>query len=87
MPRAFLTESERRAVRGDEDMNPNSRSTYIARIRNRFEAMEEDARILRENRPDLYEQLHEVVCEEDIDERIARLEKQMAELSDEGVDG
>lgn len=86
MARAFLTDAERRAVKGDEEMDQNNRSTHFANIRGRMEAMGEDARLLREHRPDLYEQLHEAVCEEEIDERIQRLENQVEELSGENDD-
>ena len=80
MVRAFLTDAERRAVEGDEEMDQNNRSTHLANIKGRFGAMQEDARLLREHRPDLYEQLHEAVCEEEMDERIQRLENQVEEL-------
>jgi uncharacterized protein (UPF0335 family) len=42
--------------------------------------MEEDARLLRRHRPELYEQLRDVVVEEELSERIERLEREVEEL-------
>ena len=86
MPRALLTDAERRAVRGDEDMTQNNRSSHLSRVRRRMDDMATDAELLREYRPELYERLHESVCEEDIDERVAALERQVRELRNEGDD-
>lgn len=59
--RALLTESEREAIQ-----NPESKDNpYVAvsRIRTKIEdELPEDVEILRENRPDLLEELQEVVC-------------------------
>lgn len=81
--RALLTEAERQAVRGDEDLSQNQISTYVARVKQRMDAMREDADLLREHRPDVYERLHEAVCEEDIDTRVERLEEQVETLQAE----
>jgi len=83
MSRGILTKSERQAVRGEEE-DDNKRSTYLARVRKRLkENVREDARILREHRPDLYEELHAAVCEEEQDERIERLEEQIETLQEQ----
>lgn len=53
---------ERKALRGEID-DANQRSTYIARVRKRLEErVEEDARILRENEPELFEILNEAIA-------------------------
>jgi protein subunit release factor B len=82
MSRGVLTQAEQRAVRGEED-DQNKHSTYIARVKQRMTLVEEDARLLRTHRPDLYEQLHAAVCEEDLDERIQHLEQQVAALQEQ----
>lgn len=79
MPRGLLTNAERDAVRGDVD-DPNKHSTYIARVKGRMERVQEDAEMLREYRPDLYEKLHGAVCEEELDERVKRLEEEVGHL-------
>lgn len=79
MGRGLLTDAERDAVQGRED-DPNKQSTYVSRVKNRMERVREDARLLRKHRPEIYEQLHEAVCEEEIDERIERLEHEVEEL-------
>ncbi len=64
--RALLTESEREAIQ-----NPESKDNpYVAvsRVRTKIEdELPEDIEILRENRPDLLEDLQEVVCPEATD--------------------
>jgi polyhydroxyalkanoate synthesis regulator phasin len=82
MSRGVLTPAEKQAIQGEED-DPNKQSTYIARVKQRMTRVEEDARLLRTHRPDLYEQLHAAVCEEEFDERIQRLEQQVAALQEQ----
>lgn len=53
--RALLTEGERRAVMGAEDMSDNSKASHLSRIRNKLDRFREDARLLRQNREDIYE--------------------------------
>lgn len=79
MARALLTDGEREALTNDE-MDQNTRSTHISRIKNKLDLLGEDARILRENAPDLYEEAREEFCEEELDERIKRLEDEVEEL-------
>jgi chaperonin cofactor prefoldin len=80
MARALLTDGEQRALRGDDDMDPNTRSTHLARIKNKLDLLSEDARLLREHAPDLYEQAREEFCEEELDERVQRLEDEVQAL-------
>ena len=79
MARALLTDGERQALT-DEDMDDNTRSTHLSRIKNKLERLSEDARILRENNPELYEQAREQFCEEELDERVQRLEEEVEAL-------
>lgn len=61
--RALLTESEREAIE-----NPDSKDNpYVAisRVRNKIDGeLPRDIELLREHRPDLFEQLQAVVCDE-----------------------
>lgn len=82
MARALLTDGERDALTSDE-MDQNTRSTHISRIKKKLNLLGEDARILREHAPDLYEQAREEFCEEELDERVQRLEQEIEELRDE----
>lgn len=79
MARALLTDGERQALT-DEEMDDNTRSTHISRIKNKLDLLGEDARILRENAPELYEQAREEFCEEELDERVQRLEEEVEDL-------
>lgn len=63
MTRGLLTDMERKTLKGEID-DPNQRSTYIARVRQRLEErVDEDVQILREHQPELYELLCEQVEE------------------------
>lgn len=87
MARALLTDGERRALDPESDMDQNTRTTHLSRVKNKMELLQEDARLLREHRPDLYEAMHESVCEEEIDERVERLEDQVENLQEQLEDG
>lgn len=61
MARGLLTDMERKALKGEID-DPNQRSTYTARVRQRLEErVGEDAQILRKHQPELYELLCEQI--------------------------
>lgn len=81
MGRALLTEGERRALT-DETMDANTRSTHMSRIKNKLDRLGEDARILRESAPELYEEARQEFCEADLDERIERLEEEVQRLQE-----
>lgn len=83
MARALLTDGERRALEPDSDMAQNTRSTHLSRVKNKMSLLKEDARLLREHHPELYETMCEAVCEEEIDERVSQLEEQVAELQEQ----
>jgi len=59
MARAILTDGERAAVRDDPEMDASTKSSHLSRIRGKIPKVEEDARILRRHRPELYEQLRD----------------------------
>lgn len=83
MTRAFLTDAERRAVRAESDMDRSNRSSHLSRIRGKMERMREDARHLREHRPELYEDLREAVVGEEMTARLDRLESEVETLRDQ----
>lgn len=80
MTRALLTDGERAAVWNDSEMDNSTKSSHLSRIRGKMDRMEEDARLLRRHRPELYKQLRDVVVEEELSERIERLEREVEEL-------
>ena len=61
--RALLTEREREALAGEatDSYRYKTRSYF----RNRLEELDDDIDVLRENDPDLLEELREVVCDGD----------------------
>jgi hypothetical protein len=83
MTRALLTDGERTAVEDDPDMDDNTKSSHLTRVRRKTVRMKEDARLLREHRPELYDDLRAAVVEQDMDERIERLEQEMEVLRDQ----
>lgn len=61
MSRGLLTEMERKALKGEID-DPNQRSTYLARVKNRLEnRVEEDVQILATHQPEMFALLCEQV--------------------------
>jgi len=86
MTRALLTDGERDAVRDDDEMEAGTKSSHISRVRGKMDRMEEDARLLRTHHPELYEQLRDAVVEEELNERIERLEREVEELRNEVTD-
>jgi hypothetical protein len=61
--RALLTERERDAITGDEsDSYRYKTRTYLRR---RLEKLEADAELLAEHEPELYDELRDVVCDEE----------------------
>ncbi len=86
MARALLTDGERKALT-DEDMDDNTRSTHLSRIKNKLDRLSEDARLLRENRPEIYDDAREAFVAEEIDERVDRLEREVERLQEKYDDG
>jgi len=85
MSRALLTNGERDAIRDDPEMDSSTKSSHLSRVRAKVGKLEEDARLLREYRPELYEEVRDAVVEEKLDERIKRLEREVEQLR-EAVD-
>jgi len=63
--RAVMTAKDRERITGEVDVADSKRYEAASRIRKRIEALEEDAEILAEHHPKLYNELHEAVCDED----------------------
>jgi len=62
--RALLTDRERELIEGGESVDDDHRYQAISRVRRKIEdELTTDVEILRENHPDLYDELREVVCE------------------------
>lgn len=80
MARALLTSGERDAIRGDPEMDASTRSSHLSRVRGKLENLEEDARLLRVHKPEMYEQVRDAIVEEEMNERIRRLEQEVEEL-------
>ncbi|WP_435125457.1 hypothetical protein [Halobaculum sp. D14] len=79
MSRALLTDAERDAIQGAID-DPNKTSTYLSRVRGRIDQLDDDITLIQRHRPELYEQIHDVVCEPSRDDRIEQLENRVQEL-------
>ncbi|WP_049996120.1 hypothetical protein [Halococcus sediminicola] len=62
--RGLLTEREREILTGDADVTDNYRYRVISRVRTKIETIGRDMDVLEEQRPDLLEELREVVCDE-----------------------
>lgn len=80
MTRALLTDGERDAIRNDPDMDASTRSSHLSRVRGKLDRLREDAELLRRHRPDLYDEVRNAVVEEELNERIERLEQEVDEL-------
>lgn len=62
--RGLLTEREREILKGEVEISDNYRYRVVSRVRSKIENVEEDVKILAENREDLLEELQEVVCQD-----------------------
>lgn len=80
MVRALLTDAERRAVEDDPEMSHSNKTSHLARVKRKIGRLGDDADQLRAHRPEIYEQLHESVCREDIEDRITVLETEVQQL-------
>lgn len=61
--RGLLTEREREILNGEAEVSDNYRYRVASRIRAKIENVDEDVKILSENREDLLEELQKVVCD------------------------
>ena len=64
--RAVMTETDREYISRQGDATEHQRQQSVTRVRNRIsEELPQDIEILREHRPDLLEELRDVVCDEE----------------------
>ena len=82
MVRSLLTDGERNAVRDDDDMDDNTKSSHLSRVKKKIHGMRADAEDLRTHRPELYDELHEAVCERELEDRLHSVEAEVRELHD-----
>ena len=61
---AIMTKTDRERISGEADVDDSKRYESASRVRQRIGELETDAEILKENHPDLYEELREAVCDE-----------------------
>lgn len=62
---AILTETDRERITGEADVPDDKRYQSVSRVRNRIQQIEQDVKTLEKHRPDLLEELREVVCDEE----------------------
>ena len=62
---AIMTKTDRKRISGEADVADSKRYESASRVRQRIGELGTDAEILKENHPDLYEELREAVCEDD----------------------
>jgi hypothetical protein len=61
--RAVLTSREREIIAGEADVKDSYQYETISRVRSRIQRLRDDAKFLAANRPDLYEDMEEAVCD------------------------
>ena len=60
-----MTETDREHISGDSNPTQDQQDQAVYRVRQRInEELSQDMKLLEENRPDLLEELRDVVCEE-----------------------
>lgn len=63
--RALLTETEQEILSKEREVKDNYRYSVESRVRTRIrEELPEDVGVLRENYPEIFAELQEVVCDE-----------------------
>ncbi|NHN46488.1 hypothetical protein G9464_02580 [Halostella sp. JP-L12] len=64
--RAIMTETDRKHISEEDDPSDRQVDQSVYRVRKRInEELPQDIEVLEEHRPDLLEELRDVVCEED----------------------
>ena len=58
-----VKKTDRERISGEADVTDSKRYESASRVRQRIGELETDAEILKENHPDLYEELREAVCD------------------------
>lgn len=62
--RAIMTDTDRVHITGESDPKQHQQDQAVYRVRKRItEELPKDIEVLREERPDVLEELREVVCE------------------------
>jgi len=61
--RALMTNSERRRISGEENVEDIKKYQAVSRVRNRIgDELVKDVQVLEENHPELLNELRDVVC-------------------------
>lgn len=60
---AVMSRMDRERISGRSDVPDEKVYQSISRVRDRIEALEQDAEILEEHHPQLYEELQSAICE------------------------
>lgn len=63
--RAILTTTDRERISGEADVPDSKKYEAVSRVRQRIKELEHDASLLKEHHPELYEELHEAICEQE----------------------
>lgn len=64
--RALMTDTDREHITGESDPSQDQKDQAVYRVRERIrEELPQDIEVLREQRPDVLEELREVVCEDE----------------------
>ena len=61
---AIMTKTDRERISGEADVTDSKRYESASRVRQRIGELEIDAEILKQNHPNLYEELREAVCDD-----------------------
>lgn len=82
MVRSLLTDGERQAVKDSDEMDANTKSSHLSRVKRKIERMRQDAADLKEHRPGLYDGLYEAVCKQTVEQRLQALERRVDDLEE-----
>lgn len=63
--RSLLTDREREILAGDADVSDNYRYKVQSVARQRVRGITDDVEVLREHEPDIFDELQQIVCEDD----------------------
>ncbi|GGN12427.1 hypothetical protein [Halarchaeum nitratireducens] len=64
--RALITDTERERLTGEADVEDQKRYVAVSRVRRRIQnELPEDVALLAKHRPDLLEELRDVVCDDE----------------------
>jgi hypothetical protein len=63
--RSLLTDREREILAGDADVSDNYRYKVQSVARQRVRGIADDVDVLREHEPEIFDELQQIVCEDD----------------------